>query len=323
MIKVILVALIPLSSPAAGAEPTAFEYLKLMQEAAKSINYQGTFVYAHDGQLESMRILHKADQQGDYERIFHLNGSAREVVRENNVVTCILSDNKSVVINKRQSGNQLLTLFPKDFDKFTHYYDVQMGGHGRVANRDGVVVIVKPRDQFRYGYNLWLDRENSLLLKSELVNEGGHVIEQLMFTEINVVQDIPVSEIRSNLGAAQSVEHDELFEQEAGADDAGRLHWKIGNMPQGFALTDHQKQHATEGAASVQHMILSDGLASVSVYIEKLAPSDKKFLGSSYMGAVNVFGAVVNDFQITVLGEVPKDTVKMVAESMTYDGPAQ
>lgn len=319
MIKLILVAIVPLSSLAAGTgtEPTAFEYLKQMQHAAKSVNYEGVFVYAHDGQLESMKILHKADKQGDYERITHLNGSPREVVRENDVVTCILSDKKSVVIDKRQSGNQLLNLLPEDLNKFARYYDVQVGATGRIADREGVLITVTPRDKLRYGYNLWIDKATYLLLKSELVNEAGQVVEQIMFTDISLVDDIPVAKIRSNLTATQRIQHSDYLRKETVG--AVMQNWKIAKMPLGFELTEHKKQHGFQDGVDVQHLILSDGLASMSVYIEKLVVSDDKFLGSTYMGAVNVFGAVVDDYQVTVVGEVPRATVQMVAESVIFD----
>ncbi len=318
MIKYVLVALIPISGLAAGNEPSAYTYLRQMQKAAKEINYEGTFVYLHDGQLESMKIYHKVDKAGDYERILHLNGVPREVVRENDVVTCILPDNKSVVINKRQAENQLFTIIPEDLDRVARYYEVKLAGKERVAARDGVLIKVAPRDKLRYGYRLWLDSENSLLLKSELLNESGRVVEQIMFTEMKVVKDIPEAELKATTAPREFAHQDNLQEQ---AVDSGVLqNWKISSLPQGFTLTSHQNQHNASGEQdSVQHIILSDGLASVSVYIEKLTGNGQKFLGSSFMGATNIYGTVVHEYQITVLGEVPRATVQMVAESVKYE----
>lgn len=296
----------------------AFDYLQHMNQATRKLNYEGTFVYVHDGRLESMKILHRADDAGsERERVFHLNGSPREVIRENDVVTCILPDHKSVVINKSQGGSRFFSQLPHDTAKLAKLYAVTLDGVERIAARNGRMITVQPRDNLRYGYRLWIDEDTFLLLKSELLSEAGKVIEQVMFTELAVVDDIPLQSLQSDSTQSNFIRHEDMKMTEPV--DEKDQHWRIASLPAGFEYTSHRKQQiGNNGHDAMHHLVISDGLASVSVYIEKLDDNGQKFLGSSYMGAVNVFGSVINDHQITVVGEVPRETVRMVADSIEY-----
>lgn len=309
----ILVCLTALADVQAGP----VDYLKRMQDAAANLSYEGTFVYMRDGRMDSMKIYHKADKGGEYERVIHLNGSAREVLRENDKVTCILPDRKSVITSSRGGGNHLFTFLPEDLRKVVNLYQVDSHGLSRIAGRDARQISVRPRDKLRYGYNLWLDDKNSLLLKSELINEKGEVLEQVMFTELRVVKDIPKASLVPGHSTRDFVRLEDT--RELGSNGDFFNHWKLGSLPQGFRFSHHKKQASDDNTPPMYQLIISDGLASVSVYIEKLPDDGRKFVGASYMGAMNIYGLVINDYQITVVGDVPGETVRLVAGSVRYE----
>lgn len=316
-------ALLIISSSAwakADDESAALNLLKAMHSAGRQLNYQGTFVYVNSGKMESMRIYHRVDAKGEYDRMVHLNGSTREVIRNGDKVTCILSDKKSVHVSKLDGGAQhFLSTLPSNFSEFTQYYSFALAGQDRVAGRITKVVRVDPRDKFRYGYRFWLDAENSLLLKSQVLAENGIPIEQLMFTSIEIVREISPELLKSELtGERYTVTEDK---SEGAAGSGAPLYWRVVQLPLGFQPTGHTTRYVVGGGDPTHHMTLSDGLASVSVYIEKLDVSKKRFVGSSFMGAVNIHGIVVDEHQVTVVGEVPAATVKMVAESIRYVKP--
>lgn len=314
-------ALLIVCMPVWGAnnDPMALNLLKAMHSAGRQLNYQGTFVYVHSGKMESMRIYHRVDEKGDHDRMVHLNGSNREVIRDGNKVTCILSDKKSVHVSKLDSTPHLLSALPSNFTEFPQYYTFALAGQDRVAGRITKVVHVDPRDKFRYGYRFWLDAETGLLLKSQVLAENGLPIEQLMFTSIEVVREISPELLKSELkGERYTVTEDQ---DEDTAKPGIPLNWRVAHPPLGFQSTGHNVRHVIAGGVPTHQIVLSDGLASVSVYIEKLDTSKKRFVGSSYMGAVNIHGVVVDEHQVTVIGEVPAATVKMVAESIQYVKP--
>lgn len=299
----------------AGADDDVLAALGRMQEAVQSLNYQGTLVYFQGGQVQSMRIVHKADGKGEYERLVNLNGPAREVIRNNNVVTCYLPDHKSVLVGERQYNNVLSKLAVNDFSTFQDYYQFQAEGLDRVAGLTARRVLIKPRDTYRYGYRLWLDQTNSLLLKSDLLAADGQALEQAMFADITVVEHIP----DAMLAPGTASEGFAWFKQDKTASTAQAVEsaWRIDRLPVGFAITSRFHHPLPDSDVPAEHLIATDGLASVSVYIERLSGNSKRFAGGSTMGAMNAFGTVVDDHQITVIGEVPGGTVEMIAQSVT------
>ena len=308
------------SACAVDSDPAALNLLKTMHSAGRQLNYQGTFVYVNSGKMESMRIYHRVDEKGDHDRMVHLNGSTREVIRDGDKVTCILSDKKSVHVSKLDSGAQhILSALPSNFSEFTQYYTFALAGQDRVAGRATKVVHVNPRDKFRYGYRFWLDAENGLLLKSQVLTVDGVPIEQLMFTSIEVVREIAPELLKSELkGERYTVTEDK---GEDVTKPGMALSWRVAHAPLGFLSIGHDIRYVVADGVPTHHIVLSDGLASVSVYIEKLDASKKRFVGSSYMGAVNIHGLVVDEHQVTVVGEVPAATVKMVADSIQFVKP--
>ena len=308
------------SAYAVDSDPAALNLLKAMHSAGRQLNYQGTFVYVNNGKMESMRIYHRVDEKGDHDRMVHLNGSTREVIRDGDKVTCILSDKKSVHVSKLDNGAQhILSALPSNFSEFTQYYTFALAGQDRVAGRATKVVHVNPRDKFRYGYRFWLDAENGLLLKSQVLTVDGVPIEQLMFTSIEVVREIAPELLKSELkGERYTVTEDKSEDMTT---PGMALSWRVAHPPLGFQSTGHDIRYVIADGVPTHHLILSDGLASVSVYIEKLDASKKRFVGSSYMGAVNIHGVVVDEHQVTVVGEVPAATVKMVADSIQFVKP--
>jgi len=67
----------------------------------------------------------------------------------------------------------------------------------------------------------------------------------------------------------------------------------------------------------VEHLVYSDGLAAVSVFIEKTdRPAGVGSKGPSRMGAIHAYSKVMDGEQVTVVGEVPESTVAMIGESV-------
>lgn len=308
------------SNALAADSDTAIELLKNMHKSASALSYKGTFIYAHNGKMDSMQIFHRAGSKGERERVVHLNGTPREVIRENNIITCILPDSKAITVSKFETAQHpMLAQLPANLTEFKQNYDFSISGQDRVAGRPTIVVRVDPRDKFRYGYRFWLDAQHSLLLKSEMIGDDGTAVEQVMFTSIELVSDIPDALLKPGLRG----EHLTSVTQSADTLSSPApkpAQWQVKRMPDGFKSTSHNMRDVAGDGGMAHHIVLSDGLASVSIYIEKRDPRRKHFVGSSYMGAVNVYGVMMDDHQITAVGEVPTATVKMVAESMQFSG---
>lgn len=308
-----------IAASTAIAEQQAVSALKLlnkMGEAIQSSNYYGTLVYMHDGQVESLKLVHKNDADGEYQRIVHLTGAAREVIRKNDVVTCYMPDSQSVFVGERRLNNHLLARLSKNFQEFTNQYHFDIDGDGRVAGRETTIVAIRPKDDYRYGYRFWIDNDSNLLLKLDLMDSSKQVLEQLMFVEINVNSEIPEEMLKPAIDGKSFTWHKGNDEtgNKANAKQAG---WQINNLPYGFTIRDRSKQKMPDSDSLVDYLFVSDGLATISVYIEKFGVENKGYVGSSRVGAVSIYGSLMEDYHVTVVGEAPQSTVKMIAESIS------
>ena len=310
-------ASLQLAYASGGSAPNnARQWLDSMSGALQALNYDGTFVYLHDGKLEAMRIVHEASPGGEKERLIALTGSAREVLRDEKVVTCIMPDNKSVMVGQSRP-RQPFPEVPEDLDSLSPYYQLRDAGEDRIAGLMTRVIDITPRDQYRYGYRFWVDTTNFMLLKFELKDVDGTAIEQVMFTDLKVGERIPPATLEPSLTG----EGYNWFRQEGGGDAPAvtsvQSAWTVALLPAGFKMTDSQRRRVRQGGEHAEHMVFTDGLATVSVYVEKMLANQKEFTGLSNRGAMNAYGAVLGDHQVTVVGEVPAATVQSVAHSVS------
>lgn len=313
---VLLLAFTILPAGATAAD-SAMDWLVKMNMAVQDNNYDGIFVYRQGDQLESMRIVHSVSNGEHRERLVSLNGEAREVIRNNRDVICYLPSKKSVVIEHRKSSQKNFpALLPRRLDQLSPHYQLLLGGSDRVARRATQLVVIKPKDAYRYGYYLWADRKTGLLLQASLVGVDGKVVEQFMFTNIIIGQKINAADLKSSYSGKKWVWH---REKEASSSKATEMRWKVEQLPAGFSLSRRILRNMPMGNMTVEHLVYSDGLAAISVFIEPRGKKHKhKMKGATGMGAVHAYGTVVNNHQITVVGEVPAATVAMVGKSITY-----
>lgn len=316
-----------LSSTAWAAEPApnfspespqlAHQWLEKMSYAKHHLDYDGVFVYlSESGQMMSMRIIHKTGQQGEHERLISLNGAEHQFSHDSQIVTCMLP-NKT--LTRISTGKQAIA-FPGslpagDIDELDKYYGFSLTGQGRIAGRPVQKILVKPKDAYRYGYQLWLDNASGLLLKSDLIDEYNELAEQLMFTTIEV-QRPPTGKKPATIPCPPDAM--EKASQRA-ATPLGKI-WRLKKLPKGFVVAQHGRRLLLNQRKPVEHMILTDGLASVSVYVEPFDSKDQ-LVGASRMGVVNAFGAVLDGYQVTAVGVVPPATARMIAQSLRRQAP--
>jgi len=295
------------ATSAAGEPDSVRGWLSAMSKAVHSLNYEGTFIYLHEDQLEAMRVVHTVDADGERERLISLNGAAREVVRDNASVTCVAPDSRSVSVGRRIGGSGIRAVYSMDIDALSSWYDFRLAGNTRVAGRPTQVVTILPRDVSRYGYRLYLDQGNALPLKTDLLDTDSDAISQIMFTSLTVWSDEPaLSQV--TLDGSEHYAWTQRLPMRS-ADTGG---WAFEDLPDGYRITLHSPSLARPNRPQIDHIAVSDGLASASVYIEPAATGEG-WNGGSQMGAVNAFGQIVDGHQVTVVGSVPSVIVERIA----------
>jgi sigma-E factor negative regulatory protein RseB len=311
-----------LSSAYSYAEdPEAIALLKKMGTAAKKLNYDGVFTYQTGPKVQAIRIIHQANKKGEVERLLSLNGAARELIRTNNIVTCIFPEGKRINVDRRPLGRG----FPSDLlsrlSSAVPYYDVSFGKQGRVANRSAKKLLVTPVDHYRYGYHLWVDAQTDLLLQSNLLTDEGRVLERFTFSSINLDVDIPKSALEPQTSGQELTwsrnQTEPVYKVKSKHDEAEQpLIWDVAWLPEGFTLVAEQSRRKSDNGTLVEQRVYSDGLSSVSVFIEKHNQSHRHLEGGSAMGAINAFGTIANTHFVTVVGQVPARTVEKVGRSI-------
>ncbi len=292
---------------------SARDWLERMMDAVQHLSYQGTFVYLHDNQLETMRIVHAVDEDRVRESLTSLNGQPREVLRDDDVVTCVIPESNQVSVDRRPPSDKFLNLLPEDLAQLEQHYSFHLLDRSRIANHQAQIVTIAPKDALRYGYRFYLDADTGLPLKSDLLNEFGEVVEQTMFTELEVgkaeISDIYHREslytyrLQNNADAADNLSSDYVSR------------WDFQRLPSGFRLTLKHYLPDPEGSVPIEQYVFSDGLGSLSVFVEQGEHEDG-LSGVSRLGAINAWGGRVQGFQVTAVGEVPAVTLLGVVQGM-------
>ena len=288
-------------------------WLEHMIHAVHSLNYEGTFVYLHDNHLESMKVIHTVVDDGEMERLVSLNGDAREVVRDNASVTCVAPDSRSVSVGSRIGRGGFRAVFSMDVEALSAYYDFKLLQTARIAERPAQVVAILPKDEFRYGYRIYLDKANFLPLKTDMLDAVGKVVSQIMFTNLRVDDDLATIAMTSMEGREDyQWQHRGRVQAMKSGEDAN---WRFVDLPRGFDLSLYARRNTGSDGAELDHFVLSDGLASLSVYVER-SDAEAGLRGASQMGAVNAFGREMAGHQVTVVGQVPALAVQQVATAI-------
>jgi sigma-E factor negative regulatory protein RseB len=274
----------------------ALEWLNRAAAAAKQLNYSGVYVYHHGEHVEVLRVLHRTDASGEQEKVEVMDGSPRQFLRINNDVYCHLPDGKHVRLERNAARRFFPALLPAQPTSLLEYYEARLGGTERVAGRPCQVVTLEPRDGYRYAYSLWLDRHTGLPLKSHIVNENGGVVSMYVFSEIQIGKAPEAQLFRNDLAGKRI--------QKASLDTPAGLGWSV-TPPPGYGQVQGAMRSLPGKPEPVTHLVFSDGLSVLSMFVEPVNPQVQGLHGLSAEGAIGVYARKVDGYSVTTLGEVP------------------
>jgi sigma-E factor negative regulatory protein RseB len=309
--------------PAAVLANEAREWLTRMEQAVESLSYEGTFVHMSGDRIETMHVIHRAVNGQISERLFSRDQPGREVLRENDKITCIFADQRTVLVERRKDhrGAPLLGALPHDSGEVERWYEFREAGNGRKLGRTARIIEIQPRDVYRYGHRLWLDFVTAMPLKVQLLDREGVAVEQIQF--VSMVLPAEISDARLRPGV--EVEGFAWYVQDraataANGDSPEVVTWRVEEPPPGFRLRESRIRTLPGAQHAVEHLVYSDGLASVSVFVEPAGATDNELSGLSRMGAAHAYTVIVEGQQITAVGEVPPETVEQIARSLRATG---
>lgn len=286
--------------------------------AARELNYQGVFVYQNGKHTSSVQITHMNQAGRELTRNLVLASGApanqaREVYSQGSDIVILHQKNQKTVIEKRSGQNLFPAMLPTDLRAIKASYKATIGVKEYIAGRESQVVDLISNDAYRYSYKIWVDTEYGLLLKMTLVDSKGKTLEQIEFTQLSTLNSHDLNWFQPKIDVTKSYEmQDKTAVNHVSSD------WIVAELPIGYAKVDHRALAVPGKAAPVDQMIFSDGIGSVSLFIEPIVKGMRPKMGQMSIGSTNVCAHVLDGYQITVVGEVPAATVMQIAKAVSF-----
>lgn len=286
----------------------AQDWLIRLGRAEQQQSFQGTFIYERNGSFSTHEIWHRVQSGQVRERLLQLDGSVREVVRVDGRTQCVSGAQIAGLGGSSDSPARAL-----DPNTLKAFYDFAVIGKSRVAGRNAVIVSLTPRDQYRYGFELHLDRDTALPLKSLLLNDQGQLLERFQFTRL----DTSVPDDRQLQPGSECMPVALSSVQPADLEVARS--WHLDWLPPGFQLTNSNSRKDPHTHVIVSSLMYGDGLARFSVFLEPLdgatAGETRTQLGPT-VAVSRHLDTVDGRMMVTVVGEIPIGTAERIALSV-------
>jgi len=280
-------------------------------QSSHGITYLGVYTFSHDGKSETSRIIHLKDAEGEHGKLESLDGPPREIIRENDHIACYLPDNHMVKLDRIEGRHFFPALLSGSTTQLREVYNFSFAGSDRVAGRECRLIRLDPKDSYRYGYRFCADNQTGLLLKASMEDGAKGVLQQFAFTEFIADINIDASKLKPSWnGAGWTWDRSGLIVDQ-------ELSGVVINPPQGFRKVLEMHRGADGRNLPSIHMVFSDGLAKVSMFIEP-ARVNSSMNSESRRGALSFFSSRVGDQQVTAIGEVPPATVEQLVKTAVF-----
>jgi sigma-E factor negative regulatory protein RseB len=295
-----------------GQERTVSEWLLRMHEASRSRSYAGTFVVSSSaGALSSARIWHACEGDLQMERVENLTGPPRSTFRRNDEVVTFLPESRVVRTEKRDSLGLFPHLLTSSENSLPDYYSARRAGSDRVAGFDAEVVQLAPKDNLRFGYRIWSERKSGLVVKLQTLDVDGNVLEQAAFSELQLDAPVRMDKLAQMMASTEGYRVEKTDVVKTTAANEG---WALKTTVAGFKPMSCYKRPAAE---NTMQWIFSDGLASVSLFVE---PYDRQRHVQeglfAAVGATQTLTHRIQEWWVTAVGEVPPHTLRAFAQSL-------
>lgn len=289
------------------------DLLGRLAAAERQQSFQGTFIYERNGSFSTHAVWHRVEEGGQIrERLLQLDGPAQEVLKVDGQAQCVTGG-----LADQVSEGQAWPARQLDAEQLSNWYNMRVAGQSRIANRPADVLVLEPKDQHRYGFELYLDRETGLPLKSLLLNERGQLLERFQFAQLDA--STPIENAMQPSSACRAV-------RLRAADSMAEGSWRSDWLPPGFTLATAQLRRDPASDEAVAYLMYGDGLARFSVFIEPLNGSVVDDARSQLGPTVAVsrrMSTNTGDVMVTVVGEIPLGTAERIALSMRAGVPEQ
>jgi sigma-E factor negative regulatory protein RseB len=308
-----------LAGPQSDGQPVdARAWMSRVQQAATTLNYQGTLVFNAAGVVSSSRVVHYCEGKQRYERIDVLDGEARQVLRHNELTQTVWPRTRVAVVEQRTAMPEFPAL-PATDARGLEAYDLRVLGTERVAGHEAQVLLLKPRDGHRFAQRLWAERASGLLLRADVLGARGEVLESASFSDVSIGGKASPESV---LQAMRKVDGYRIVRPAAVRTKLDAEGWTLAKPVPGFQLVGCLRKELSAlgeplpaGSTQVLMAVFSDGLTHVSVFVEPYDAERHKPVATS-LGATHTVMTRSGDWWITAMGDVPMATVQLFSAAL-------
>jgi len=296
-------------------ERSVGEWLLRMHEASRLRSYEGTFIVSsNSGAMSTARIWHACEGDLQVERVESLTGAPRSVFRRNEQVATFLPESRIVRTERRESLGLFTNLLKAGDSAIADFYAARRTGIDRVAGHEADVVQLMPKDSLRYGYRIWSEKKTGLVMKLQTLDADGTVLEQTAFSELSLDTAIRAEKLSQMMTSTRGWKVEKVEIVKTTAESEG---WQLRTTPAGFRpISCYKRPASTPAPEGTMQWIFSDGLAAVSIFVEAFDRQRHTQEGLFASGATQTLTRRVQEWWVTVVGEVPPQTLKLFAQSL-------
>ena len=307
------------SAASAVAEPKNInEWLLRLHELSKRRSYIGTYVVSSGGQMHSAKIWYVCEGTQQIERVESLTGAPRSSFRHNDKMVTFLPEQKVVRSEQRGVSSSFPELVQSADNRIAEFYKLKPEGVERIAGLESNVVVLVPKDTLRFGYRVWTEQKKGLIVKLQTLDADGRVLEQAAFSELLLDAPVKMDKLLQMMGKVDGyrVEESALVKTTASAEGWRQLAPVAGFKP--MSCYKRPTAGGPAGAAGDEPMqwVFSDGLASVSLFVEQFDRTRHSKESAMSMGATHTITRQMGGYWLTAMGEVPMDTLKQFANGL-------
>jgi sigma-E factor negative regulatory protein RseB len=316
-----------LLAPVLVAAEDPEQWLMDMSDNSAQLNYSGSLVYTQGSRMDTMRIYHGIKEGVQHERLVHMNGQPREFIRRGNSVVYIDGVNGMTSLDGQAgsagayfSETDFSSSYAARFAALREPYEVSFDGHDRVAGREVALITLMPKDHYRHGFELALDKSTKLLLRSLMMDVNGRVLERFEYTQIDIGNEIAAADLAPevlNKLASKPLGQAQKAPRTQSRQHAGSASWHVGWVPPAFTLSGDDRVSGLVSGHD-RPLMYSDGLTAFSVFVEDNANLGQQ---SRRRGATMAHTLAKEDktglFSVTVVGEIPLVAAEKIANSVT------
>jgi sigma-E factor negative regulatory protein RseB len=313
MFRFVLILLASLFSQFAVAAEDPWLILQKAALAARQLNYQGVFIYHNGTQTRSVQITHMNNEGQEYTRNVVMEGQQREVFSQGSDIVIFNPKDKKMLIQKRRGQNLFPALLPSNLETLKKNYTVKLGVSDFIAGRPAQIIELVPNDIYRYSYKIWTDNEFGLLVKMSLNDDKNKTLEHVTFNELSMLNTQDKNWFQPKIDVTKS-----YVMEDATLVNHTNSNWVVTALPAGFVKVDEMERVVPGKKTPVNQMIFSDGIASVSLFIEPVSKNVAPKMGHTVVGSTNICAHVMDGYQIMVVGEVPAATVQQISKSVSF-----